>query len=87
MKNMSNTAVAALIGLTHAQVSRIRSGDRLPSIETMMNIHKVFGWSMDEQATARLQNLYGPRFEEAIGRYASTRNTTEAPEERAPEPQ
>jgi transcriptional regulator with XRE-family HTH domain len=86
MPKLSNIEVAGLIGLSHVQVSRIRSGHRLPGIETMMAICKEFDWSMDEQSAARLQGLYAPKFEEALARYASDRKTETGPGERHPGP-
>lgn len=87
MEKMSNMEVAGLIGLSHVQVSRIRSAKRQPGVETMMTIAEVFGWNMDEQAAARKSRTYASKFETALGRYAASRDTTAGSEERAPTPQ
>lgn len=84
MERLSNIEVGRLVDLSHVQVSRIRSGLRLPGVETMIRICQVFDWSMDDQASARTREKYGPEFEEALARYASRRVTATTPEERAP---
>lgn len=86
-EKLSNIEVAELIGLSHVQVSRIRSGQRQAGYETMVMICKVFGWSMDGQATAREQGLYPTEFEKVLVGYALNQNTTVGPEERSPTPQ
>lgn len=49
----TNDEVGRRIGLTHSAVSRIRSGQRLPGIQTMINIRNAFDWPLDEQVRLR----------------------------------
>lgn len=66
MNSITNTQIAEDIGLTHSGVSRIRSGDRLPSISVMAKIADVYGWSPDSQMAARFHGKYPERFEEVL---------------------
>lgn len=84
---VTNVEIAELLGISHVQVYRLRVGDRLPSIETMQMIERELGWSFQEQGDARAANDYPARFEAAITRYASTRNTTAGPETESQTPQ
>lgn len=65
---ITNVALGELIDLSHATVSRIRSGDRLPSVEVMAKIKDELGWSLDDQVSARLARRYVERFEEILVR-------------------
>lgn len=49
-QRVSHSQVGEKIGLSYAQVSRLRSGDRLPSIRTMLRIEAVLGWPLSDQA-------------------------------------
>lgn len=60
---VTNQKVAEDLGITHSMVSRIRSGDREPSLSLMMQIAQLFGWSLDSQATAISNDRYGEEFE------------------------
>lgn len=62
----TNQDVAARIGLTHSGVSRIRTGDRLPSVPTMVRIQEAYGWSVQEQTEARARGTYADDFERAL---------------------
>jgi transcriptional regulator with XRE-family HTH domain len=57
-----HSRVAEELGLTIATVSRIRSGDRLPSLVVMRQISKLYGWTIDEQLEARDHGEYASRF-------------------------
>lgn len=71
---MTNAAVGELIGLTHAGVSRIRSGERLPSITVMQAIAEHFSWDLSAQAVTRAKGgkRYSEEFERAIKRRATS---------------
>jgi transcriptional regulator with XRE-family HTH domain len=71
-RTLTNRRVAQLLDLTHSGVSRIRSGDRLPSIDLMSTIAKVLDWPVNEQFAARDKgrDAYKTGFEEAVRRYA-----------------
>lgn len=62
---ISNIQLGKLIGLSHASVSRIRSGDRLPSIRAMARIARLCDWSIDDQVAAREAGNYPEEFEKA----------------------
>lgn len=47
---VTNQQVATDLGITHSAVSRIRSGERRPSLDLLIRIADVFGWSVDDQA-------------------------------------
>lgn len=44
-------SVAARLGMSESSVSRLRSGRRSPSWETMRKIQTEYGWPIDEQTT------------------------------------
>lgn len=50
---LTNSQVAEALGLSESGVSRLRSGDRLPSLEVMQKIETVYGWSVQGQSNAR----------------------------------
>lgn len=54
----TNQVIADAIGLTHSGVSRIRNGNRLPSLEIMQNIERAYGWSLKDQAEARERGMF-----------------------------
>lgn len=54
---VTNQRVAEDLGLTHSGVSRIRSGDRLPSISVMIKVEEVLGWRVQSQ----VQVIAAPR--------------------------
>lgn len=54
----TNQEIADAIGLTHSGVSRIRNGNRLPSLGIMENIEKAYGWSLEDQAAHRRRGMY-----------------------------
>lgn len=64
----TNEWVAQQLGLTHSMISRIRSGDRRPSIEVMGKIQERFHWSLNKQLEARREGNYAAQFELILGR-------------------
>lgn len=62
----TNIEVAERIGLSHSSVSRIRSGDRLPSIDVMANIAESYGWDFTSQVHSRQAGTYADDFEAVI---------------------
>lgn len=71
----SNWAIGEIIGVTHAAVSRIRSGNRRPSWDLMLRIEQRFGWSFMQQCEALYGDLLNetdgtsPRYAEAFDRH------------------
>lgn len=63
---VTNQRVADDLGITHSMVSRIRSGDRQPSIALGAKIAAMFDWTLDEQAKAMAQGNYGSLFEQRL---------------------
>lgn len=54
----THQVVADRLDLTVATVSRLRSGERLPSLDTMTEIKEMTGWSLDLQALAKSSGTY-----------------------------
>ncbi len=52
---MTNDQLAARLGVSRSMASRVRSGQRLPSVRTMYAIHAEFGLSLDELVAAHIQ--------------------------------
>jgi transcriptional regulator with XRE-family HTH domain len=58
----TNKSTAERIGLTHSTVSRIRNGQRFPSIAVMGKIEAETGWKVADQVAARLGGTYAETF-------------------------
>lgn len=63
---VTNQRVAEELGVTHAHISRIRSGDRLPSISLVRTIEAKFGWSIAEQIADLDPERYADAFEKVL---------------------
>lgn len=50
---LTNSQIAEALGLSESGVSRLRSGDRLPSLEVMQKIELKYGWTVQGQSNAR----------------------------------
>ncbi|QXJ40737.1 hypothetical protein [Curtobacterium phage Parvaparticeps] len=66
----TNSEVAARIGLTHSGVSRLRSGQRNPSIVVMRNIENQYGWEVGDQVNAIESDTFHAEFEAQIAKPA-----------------
>lgn len=55
---MNGRQLADKIGASQAHVSRLRSGDRLPSMELMWAVEPVLGWPAAEQMAAVRRKSY-----------------------------
>lgn len=62
----TNRAVADKLGLSESGVSRLRSGDRLPSLALMQKIEAKYGWSVQGQSIARSHNDWRRSFEAVL---------------------
>ena len=62
----SNISLGKELGVSHATVSRWKSGDRLPELENMAAIAKVLNWSLDDQWTARERGVYADEFSDRV---------------------
>lgn len=65
-ERLSNADLGVRLNVSHATVSRIRSGNRLPSIGVMSRISELTGWSIDDQVLARNENRYAEQFDLAF---------------------
>jgi len=66
----THQTVADELDLTVATVSRIRTGARLPSLETMQKITKLTGWTLDSQVSARDNRRYAMVFNDVLGKWS-----------------
>lgn len=60
---VTNERVGEDLGISHSMVSRIRSGDRTPSLTVMLKMHEEWDWPLPEQALARTLGKYAEEFE------------------------
>lgn len=72
---MTGAELAELTGLSEATVSRLASGERKPSLETMAKVEGVLGWSVSRQTALYLEgaDAYANEFSERLGRRGSSR--------------
>lgn len=66
MATITNESIARDLGVSHSTVSRIRSGDRLPSVPLMVQIERAYNWSVQEQVRSRESGKYPSAFEYAV---------------------
>lgn len=60
---VTNQRVADDLGVTHAHISRIRSGDRLPSLQLVRRIEVKLGWLVSDQIADLDPGRYAAAFE------------------------
>lgn len=65
---VTNQRVADDLDLTHSAVSRIRSGNRLPSLNLVRRIEAVLGWSVEEQVSSLDPEVYAENFERILAK-------------------
>lgn len=65
---VTNQRVADDLGVTHSAISRIRSGDRLPSLQLVRRIDAVLGWAVDEQVSSLDPEVYAKNFENLLAK-------------------
>lgn len=53
MSTITNREIGERIGLSVASVSRLRSGERTPSLDVMVLIEKEYGFTVQQQVDAR----------------------------------
>lgn len=66
---VTNRRVGEDLGVSHATISRIRSGDRVPSLALMGKIERLTRWKLDRQVRARIEGKYAAQFEVALSRH------------------
>lgn len=62
----TNVEVGQRIGLSHSGVSRIRSGDRVPSLARMRDIEREYGWALVAQIESQEKGRYAEDFEDVL---------------------
>lgn len=75
--HLTNETLGQALGVTHATISRIRSGSRLPSGEVMSAIAVLMEWPIEEQMKLKLASTedaptYAEQFKEHE-RYAAAK--------------
>jgi transcriptional regulator with XRE-family HTH domain len=76
---MTNEEIGKLIGLSHSGVSRLRRGERLPSIDVMVAIATHFDWSVADQVKTRSTRgarAYAAVFNDKIDVYDTPKQRT-----------
>lgn len=71
---LTNRQVADDLGLSESGVSRLRSGDRLPSLALMQKIWRVYRWSVQDQSDARETHEWTKHFEKVLTQAAKRRD-------------
>jgi transcriptional regulator with XRE-family HTH domain len=62
----SNEAIGQQLGVSHATVSRYKSGDRFPELDVMAKIAELFDWTMDDQYKARQTGTFADEFNRRV---------------------
>lgn len=62
----TNKAVADKLGMSESGVSRLRSGDRMPSLQLMQKIQEEYDWTVQQQSDRRAAGDWTKGFEAAI---------------------
>lgn len=63
MTTIHNKTVATRLGLSESGVSRLRSGNRYPSLALMQTIESVYGWPVQLQSDAMLTDTWNTAFD------------------------
>lgn len=63
---VTNQRVGEDLGVSHSMISRIRSGDRLPSLALVRRICNAYGWSIEDQVSSLDPEVYAAAFESIL---------------------
>lgn len=63
---ITNAAVGKRLGMSYSGVSRIRAGERYPSLPNMRKIRDVYGWSIEEQMALQPDKGKDMRYADAL---------------------
>lgn len=55
--NLTNQALGDALGVSHAQASRYRSGDRVPTDLVMLKLSRLMDWPVEDQIALKYQQL------------------------------
>lgn len=67
---LNNAEIAQALNLSPSGVSRLRNGERFPSLTTMQNIERVYGWPVQEQSEARRDRVWHEDFASVLQEFA-----------------
>lgn len=67
----SNEAIGRWLGVSHATISRYRSGDRFPELTVLARIAEKTGWTIDDQYKAQQNGSYPSEFAERVSAHPS----------------
>lgn len=70
---MTNVALGKLLGLDHSSVSRLRRGHRGCSVQVMLRLDDVLGWTVREQVKALDAGTFGGELERRLAEMTTTR--------------
>lgn len=68
-RTMTNPQVADLLGIHFTHASRLRTGQREPSITMIAKVRDVLDWSADDQLDAILKDRYHILLEGRLAKY------------------
>lgn len=65
---MNQQEAADALGCSVSTVSRLCSGDRLPSVQLMREIRRVLSWSVEAQVSAQESGVFHHHFTQKMDR-------------------
>ncbi len=65
---MNRAELASATGLSEAMVSRLVSGQRMPSMDSMIRLRLALSWSVERQLDARFDGTYAEQLKERMER-------------------
>lgn len=70
---LTNVEIAEALNLSTSGVSRLRSGERFPSLALMRQIELQFKWTISDQVDARFRGMWHSKFDRVLQGIAKTR--------------
>lgn len=64
--DLTNRALGDALGVSHAQASRYRSGDRVPTDLVMLKISRLMDWSIEDQIARKYEQLQSRKTEDGV---------------------
>lgn len=56
--DLTNQALGDALGVSHAQASRYRSGDRVPTDLVMLKVARLMDWPIEDQIAKKYEQLH-----------------------------